>query len=87
MPSLNIPLNLTEEQQDALADYTVEWNGPSGASTISDRLIEDAIMPFISAKVETAYQAAVRNLGEAARSLPYEQRKALIAEVKQQLAP
>jgi len=82
---LTIELELSEEQADALTAYTVEWNGANGTSTNADRLTEDALMPFIAQKVEKAYQDAVRQMGEDARTLPYETRKALIAQVRAQI--
>lgn len=82
---ITIELELTEEQTDALTSYTTEWNGPNGTSTIVDRLREDAIVPFIATKVENAYVDAVRKMGEDARRLTYEERKALISQVRSKI--
>lgn len=84
---MTITIELSEEQQDALDAYTAEWNGENGKSTVEDRIKEDAIAPFIAGKVNEAYDKAVKQMGEGARQLPYEIRKALIAQVKAQIAP
>lgn len=86
MTTLTITLDIDDEQLDAITTYTAEWNGPNGTSTKEERIRDDAIRPFIAAKVEAAYSAAVRDLGESARSLTYEQRKAIIAAVKSQMS-
>ena len=83
--TLTITVQLTQEQVDALTAYTARWNNDTGTSTIADRLRDDAIAPFLKARTEEAYTAAVARLGEAARSLTYAERMALIAQVQQQI--
>lgn len=83
---ITIEFNLSEEQYDAMAAYTEQWNGESGQSTIAERLAEDAVAPFVASKVAVAYSDAVNRLGEAASSLPYEERKALIEQIESQLS-
>lgn len=82
---ITIEIDLNEEQYDAVSAYTSEWNGENGKSTISDRITEDAIIPFVISKVSTAYNEAVLRLGQAASSLPYRERKELINQIESQL--
>ena len=84
--TLTITLQLNQEQLDALTAYTTEWNGQNGTATIQDRLIADAINPFIKAKVDAAYDNAIKRLGDAAKGLTYEQRLALIQQLQQQIS-
>ena len=79
---MTLTLELDKEQQDALTAYTAEWNGPNGTATIEDRIIADAIMPFVKGKVDAAYALSVSRIGDAAKNLSYDARLALIAQVE-----
>jgi hypothetical protein len=83
--TITITVPLTQEQVDALDAYTAKWNNGTGTSTIADRIRDDAVAPFLKARTEEAYTAAVARLGEAARSLSYAERMALISQVQQQI--
>lgn len=82
---ITIEFDLNDEQYDAIAAYTSQWNGESGKSTIAERLTEDALAPFVESKVAVAYSDAVNRLGKAASSLPYEERKALIEQIESKI--
>lgn len=83
--TITVQIPLTQEQLDALQSYTDRYNNNAGTSTIADRLREDVITPWVKARTDEAYTAAVQRLGEAARGLSYAQRQALIQQVTQQL--
>lgn len=80
--TITITLQLNQEQIDALTDYTTEWNGKNGASTVQDRILADVIQPWIKTRTDASYAAAVKNLGEAAKGLSYTERTALIQQVR-----
>lgn len=87
MHTITINLSLDDEQHDALQAFTDEWNGENGTSTIADCIKADAIDSFIASKVEAAYHKAVAQLGQDARALPYNTRKQLITQVREQIHP
>ena len=84
--SLTIPVELNDEQFDAMNDFVAEWNGEQGTSTPEERLREDAIMPFVQTKVQAAYDKALRELGEKGLSVPYTTRKELLRQVRESVA-
>ena len=80
---MNITLNLTEEETDALAIKTAAFNASLQVSfTPEQYLIEEVITGAIKQMVTEAYNAAVQRLGVTAATLPYTERKALIAQVE-----
>jgi hypothetical protein len=80
---MNLTLNLTEEETDALAIKTAAFNASLQVSfTPTQYLIEEVIGSAVKQMVIEAYNAAVQRLGVTASSLPYEARKALIAQVE-----
>lgn len=79
---ITITLTLDAEQSEALAAYVAEWNGEKGTATAVELVRDKAVVPFIQHLVDAAYTKAVQRLGEQAKKLPYEQRKALIQQVE-----
>jgi hypothetical protein len=78
-----LTLNLTEEETDALAIKTAAFNASLQVSfTPTQYLVEEVIGSAVKQMVTEAYNAAVQRLGVTASSLPYEARKALIAQVE-----
>jgi len=84
---MNITLNLTQEESDALAAKVSERNAlnPEVPYTPESHLTE-CVMGLINGYTTESYNAAVRRIGEAAAVLPYEQRLALIAQVEGSLS-
>lgn len=85
---MNISLNLNQEQLDALEARVDLYNTGSGNPPISQEtfLSQVVLQPEIDRYVQTAFDSAVNALGESAKSLPYDQRIALIQSVRTQLA-
>jgi hypothetical protein len=80
---MNLTLNLSEEETDALAIKTAAFNASLQVSfTPTQYLTEEVIGTAVKQMVSEAYSAAVQRLGVTASSLPYEARKALIAQVE-----
>jgi hypothetical protein len=80
---MNITLNLTEEETDALAIKTAAFNASLQVSLTPEQyLIEEVIAKSIAQMVTEAYNAALQRLGVTAAPLPYAERKALIAQVE-----
>jgi hypothetical protein len=80
---MNLTLNLTDEETDALTLKTAAFNASLQVSfTPTQYLVEEVIGNAVKQMVTEAYNAAVQRLGVTASSLPYEARKALIAQVE-----
>jgi hypothetical protein len=80
---MNLTLNLTEEETDALTLKTAAFNASLQVSfTPTQYLVEEVIGTAVKQMVTEAYNAAVQRLGVTASSLPYEARKALIAQIE-----
>jgi hypothetical protein len=78
-----LTLNLTDEETDALAIKTAAFNASLQVSfTPTQYLVDEVIGTAVKQMVTEAYNAAVQRLGVTASSLPYEARKALIAQVE-----
>jgi hypothetical protein len=85
---MNIQLNLTEEETDALVIKTAAFNAHiNGTLTPEQYLIEEVIGSAVKLMVSEAYNAAVQRLGVTASGLPYAARKALIAQVEAAVNP
>jgi len=80
---MNITLNLTQEESNALAARVAERNAlnPAVPYTPESHLAE-CVMGLINGYTKEAYDNAVKRIGDAAAALPYEQRLALIAQVE-----
>lgn len=83
---MNIELTLNEEQTDAL-QLRVDSHNAANPEDIVDaaELIKRRVMAGIDEDVATDYQMALKRLGDAAASLSYPDRKALMAQVAAQL--
>lgn len=80
---MNLTLNLSDEETDALAIKTAAFNAALQVSfTPTQYLVDEVIGTAVKQMVSEAYSAAVQRLGVTASSLPYEARKALIAQVE-----
>ncbi len=80
---MNIELNFTEEQSDALAIKTAQFNESIRASLTPEQyLVEEVLAKSIAQMTKEAYDAAVQRLGVTASGLPYAERKALIQQVE-----
>lgn len=83
--NLTINFSLDTEEADCLTDVVNARNVASGTElTIGQHLAEICMAEVIRYK-SSAYESSVARLGEAAAALPYENRKALIAQVAAQL--
>lgn len=80
--TVTITLQLTQEEVAALTAHTAAWNGAEGKSTVQERILADAITPWIKQRTAEAYALAMQRLGEAAKGLSYAERTALIQQVQ-----
>lgn len=85
---MNLTLSINQEQTDALQARVDLFNAGSGQPPLSPEqfLTQEVVMAEIDRLTKQAFDAAVAHLGDAALSLPYTDRLALIAQVKSQLA-
>ena len=72
---MTLTITLNTEEQSALTD-----NLP--ANQDAETFLTNFVMGYVRTLAARAYDASVARLGEAARSLPYETRVALIAQVE-----
>jgi len=79
--TITTSITLDAEQQAALEDLRSEYDP---AATNGEYLAE-VLRGAIQGRVEANYRASVERLGEAAKTLPYEQRVALIQQVESQI--
>lgn len=85
---MDLTLNLTDEENDALAIKTAAFNASIKVDfTPQQYLVEEVIGAAIKQMVAEAYNAAVQRLGVTASGLPYASRKALIAQVEAAVNP
>jgi hypothetical protein len=77
--------SLNTEQLAALQARTSSHNAASGGSLTAQEYLDRCSLAIVDAWVAADFQAAVARLGQAAASLTYEQRLALIAQVEAQL--
>ena len=83
---MNLTLNLTKEESDALAARVAERNALKPAVPYTpESHLEECVMGLIKGYTKEAYDNAVRRLGDGAAKLPYDQRKALIEQVESSL--
>lgn len=80
----SLTIELTQEQNDALLATAAEMNA-AGGSTTPEALLRENGTNFVNQRVQHYYEAAMKRLGTAAAVMPYDQRKALIAQVESQL--
>lgn len=74
---MNLTLDLNQEQLDAI-QLRADAATPSLTSAA---LLEQLVTGQVNAWVQDDFNNAVRQLGDAARQMPYDDRKALIAQV------
>lgn len=80
---MNITLNLTKEESDALAAKVSERNALNQEVQYTpESHLTECVMGLINGYTTESYNAAVKRIGDAAAALPYEQRLALIAQVE-----
>ena len=85
---MDLTLNLTDEENDALAIKTAAFNASIKVDfTPQQYLVEEVIGNAMRQMVAEAYNAAVQRLGVTASGLPYASRKALIAQVEAAVNP
>jgi hypothetical protein len=81
---MDLTLNLTDEETDALAIKTAAFNASIKVNfTPQQYLVEEVIGNAIKLMVAEAYNTDVQRLG----GLPYAARKALIAQVEAAVNP
>lgn len=85
MTTHSIDITLNEEQQDALLATVEEINTNGGSATQESYLAENGINA-VNVRVSHYYNAAMNRLGTAAGVLPYDQRKALIAQIESSIS-
>lgn len=89
---MNISLSLNQEQTDALTGVLAGINAQRAAATppqeplTAEDYLALVLMKAVDSYVATAYQNAVKRLGDAAAQLPYAERTALIAQVESSLS-
>ena len=87
--TVNVSLALTQEQSDALDKRVADLNAKNAALTppvaaiTKQEFLANALLSATNSWVREDYEAAVKGLGEAAKVMPYAERKALIEQVKQ----
>lgn len=82
---MNITLTLDQEEIDCLADAVAARNAAAGTSVTTEQHLAEICMAEVIRYKTAAYESSVASLGDAARGLPYDDRKALIAQVAAQL--
>lgn len=85
---MTIEINLNEEQTDALNTVVSAANatiGDGGTPWTPQTYLEDRLFSAIHSYVNQAYNASVASLGEAAAQMSYEDRKALISQIKESI--
>lgn len=85
---MTIEINLTTEQSDALNGVITSANAglAEGATPYTQgSYLAMLLTKAVESYAKTAYEASLRRLGEGAAALPYETRRALIAQVEAQL--
>lgn len=86
---MNITIDLTTEQSDALDSVVCKANeslGENDKPHTQESYLTRIVVSAVESYTRTAYDEAVRRLGENAAKLPYEARRALIAQVEKALA-
>jgi|DEB0MinimDraft_10_1074344.scaffolds.fasta_scaffold489381_1 hypothetical protein len=85
---ITITITPTEEELDAIEGAAAAYNAtldeesaPLDAGEYIERVVNNAVQSW----TRTAYEAAVKRLGEGAAKLPYKARRALIDQVEKQI--
>ena len=85
---MNLKISLNAEQSDALSGVVSDYNKNSGKDEVtSEQYLEAGLLAQIESYTKAAFDTSVKRLADAAESLPYEQRLAVIAAVESQLTP
>lgn len=82
---MTITLNPTPEQQDALSAVVATANASLGEDATpytSETYLAMLLEKSLTSYVRTAYEQSLQRLGNAAATLPYADRLALIAQVE-----
>lgn len=83
---MTLDINLTDEEQDALTAVVAARNAASGTSVTAEQHLSEVVQVALNEYTAAAYEQSVRDLGAAARGLPYEERKQITAAVRAQVA-
>jgi hypothetical protein len=84
---MNIAITLDTEQQSALDDLLADYNATQAAPVDVETYLASVITGVVDDKVARNFETTAAALVAAAKSLSYEARLALIANVEAQLAP
>jgi hypothetical protein len=84
---MNISISINAEQQSALDDLLSEYNATQEAPVDAETYLSAVLTGIINDRVTRNFEASANALVSAAKSLPYEARLALIADVQAQLNP
>lgn len=80
-----LTVELTQEQEDALTGGVALYNQANRTELTTDEYLIRNATASVDMFAQTAYQNALRRIGESAKELPYESRLALIASVESQI--
>jgi hypothetical protein len=83
---MNISITFDDEQTDALNGMVADYNTASGESLTAEQYLTRIAVGAVDNVVESNYQATVRQIGDAAKTMSYADRQALIASIQEQIA-
>jgi hypothetical protein len=84
---MNISIILNAEQSNALDDLLADYNGTQETHVDAETYLVHVITGIVNDRVTRNFEASANALVSAAKSLPYEARLQLIAEVQAKLTP
>ena len=79
---MNITITLNAEQQGALDDLVAAYNANRDEPVTATAYLQTVLLDIVDNRVRRNYDDAVERLKAAAKTLPYEQRNSLIAQVE-----
>jgi hypothetical protein len=84
---MNIAITLDTEQQSALDDLLTDYNATQATPVSAETYLASVITGIVNDKVARNFEATANALVAAAKSLSYEARLALVANVQAQITP
>lgn len=83
---MNISITLTTEQQAASDSLVADYNKNLENKVAQEEFFEAVVLGLINERVEVLFKNSAQRLIDAAKTLPYESRLALIQEVEAKLS-
>lgn len=82
---MNITISLNSEQSNALDDLVADYNATQATPVSAETYLASVITGIVNDKVARNFEETANALVAAAKSLSYEARLALVADVQAQL--